>query len=287
MDNEVNDMDTNNELLSNVDAAWTGDEPLADQPVETPAPAPADQPGEPPADQPAGDGQDAQAPDAQGGQAQADQPELFTLRNREEVRQVTREEITALAQKGWDYDTVRQERDQLRQYRQEAGPALELVKSYAQRNHMSVPEYLDYCRKQELMSGGMSEQGAAERLTLEKERSDLDRQRSELDERQRQQDNQRRQAEEQAQARQRDIQAFYRAYPGVDPKTIPQAVWDAVREGQSLTNAYTMHENRRLQAELVAERQNKHNSAASPGSLGGEGADSKASLIAQYWDEAE
>lgn len=280
-------MDNSNELLSSVDAAWAGDEPLADQPVDTPAPAPADQPGEPTADQPSGDGQDAQAPDAQGEHATADQPELFTLRNREEVRQVTREELTALAQKGWDYDTVREERDQLRQYRQEADPALELVKSYAQRNHMSVPEYLDYCRRQELMAGGMSEQAAAERIGLDKERAELDRKQAEFDSFQQQQNAIRQKAEEAQQARQMDIQAFYQAYPGVDPKSIPQEVWSAVREGQSLTNAYTMHENRRLQAELAAERQNKHNSAASPGSLGGEGADSKASLIDQYWDEAE
>lgn len=57
--------------------------------------------------------------------AAADQPEeqksaeeLFTLKNRDETRQVTRQELIAMAQKGWDYDNVRQERDQLRQYRQ-------------------------------------------------------------------------------------------------------------------------------------------------------------------------
>ena len=63
---------------------------------------------------------------AQEGQAEpADQPELFTLKNRDETRQVTREELIAMAQKGWDYDNVRQERDQLRQYRQ----AMEQVKT--------------------------------------------------------------------------------------------------------------------------------------------------------------
>ena len=61
---------------------------------------------------------------AQEEQGQADQPELFTLKNRDEIRQVTREELIAMAQKGWDYDNVRQERDQLRQYRQ----AVEQVK---------------------------------------------------------------------------------------------------------------------------------------------------------------
>ena len=272
-------MDTNTELLNSVDEAWTEDGPLADQPVDTPAPAPADQPAE--------DGQDTPTPDIQGEQAQADQPELFILKNRDETRQVTREEVTALAQKGWDYDHVRAERDKLRQDWQTAEPALALVRSYAQRNGMTLEAYLDYCRRQELMAGGMSEQAATERIGLDKERAELDRKQAEFDSFQQQQNSIRQRAEEVQQARQRDIQAFYQAYPGVDPKAIPQEVWNAVREGQSLTNAYTMHENRRLQAELAAERQNRHNSAASPGSLGGEGADSKASLIAQYWDEAE
>lgn len=62
---------------------------------------------------------------AQEEQKTADQPELFTLKNRDETRQVTREELIAMAQKGWDYDNVRQERDQLRQYRQ----AMEQVKT--------------------------------------------------------------------------------------------------------------------------------------------------------------
>lgn len=52
------------------------------------------------------------------GEKQADAPELFTLKNRDETRQVNRQELIAMAQKGWDYDRVRQERDQLRQYRQ-------------------------------------------------------------------------------------------------------------------------------------------------------------------------
>lgn len=58
------------------------------------------------------------APEVEQGEKQADQPELFTLKNRDETRQVTRQELIAMAQKGWDYDHVRQERDQLRQYRQ-------------------------------------------------------------------------------------------------------------------------------------------------------------------------
>ena len=202
-------------------------------------------------------------------QEPADQPELFTVKNREETRQVTRDELISMAQKGWDYDKVRQERDQLRQYRQEADPALELVKSYAQRNNMSVSDYLDFCRKHELMASGMNQQEAEQKLRFEKERAELDRRQAELNAMQQQQDSAKQQAAQQAEARKRDIQAFYQAYPGVDPKSIPQEVWAAVQAGQTLTNAYTMHENKRLQAEIAAMKQNEKNRAASPGSLGG------------------
>lgn len=249
-------METMEMTQEQVDAAWDESEP-ADQPeqVEQPAPEP-----EQPADQPK---------EAPGGQAPADQPELFTIKNRDETRQVTRDELVSMAQKGWDYDHVREERDQLRQYRQEADPALELVKAYAHRNNMSVPDYLDFCRKHELMASGMTQQDAEQKLSFEKERADLDRRRAELEAFQQQQDSAKQQAAQQAEARKRDIQAFYQAYPGVDPKSIPQEVWAAVQAGQTLTNAYTMHENKRLQAELAAMKKNEQNKQQSPGSLSG------------------
>lgn len=254
-------MDENMEIIAvtdeQVDAAWD-DTDTADQPkeVEAPADEPENTPEQPKDDQ-------------DGGDKPADQPEMFTIKNRDETRSVTRDELISMAQKGWDYDHVRQERDQLRQYREQADPALELVKSYAQRNNMSVPDYLDFCRKHELMAGGMTQQDAEQKIRFEKERAELDRQQAELNSFRQQQDSMKQRAMEAQQERQRDIQSFYQAYPSVDPKTIPQDVWAAVQAGQTLTNAYTMYENKRLQAEIAAMKQNEKNKAKSPGSLGG------------------
>ena len=161
------------------------------------------------------------------------------------------------------------------------------MKSYAQRNGMSVGDYLDYCRKQELIATGMNEQDAAARVSMEKERADLARQRAEIQAYQDQQNSVLKHAQQQAQARKQDIEAFYQSYPGVDPKSIPPEVWGAVRRGDTLTNAYTRWENKRLQAELAAERQNKANRDKTPGSLGGDTADDNAGLISKYWDEAD
>lgn len=254
MDEHMETMEMSQEQ---VDAAWddgAADQPAAEQP-------PATEPETPP-DPPASEGKEEDP-------KPADQPETFTLKNRDEMRQVTKEELVSMAQKGWDYDKVREERDQLRRYRQEADPALELVKSYAQRNGMSVSDYLDFCRRQELMAGGMTQQAAEQKIGMEKERAELDRQKAEIQAAQREQDSMKQAAQQAAAARQKDIQDFYRAYPDVDPKTIPQEVWAQVQKGETLTNAYTRHENQRLQAEIAALKQNEKNKQQSTGSLGG------------------
>lgn len=269
-------MDENMEITQEmVDASW--DESDAPGTPEEEAPAPADQPAG--AENEGGEGRkpEEEAP-------KADQPELFTIKNRDEQRQVTREELVSMAQKGWDYDKVREERDQLRQYRSETDPAMELIRRYAQRSNMSVSDYLDYCRKQELMASGMTEKDAAQKVSFDKERAELDRQKQQLDAERQQADSMRRKAAEQAQARQRDIEAFYKAYPKVDPKSIPQEVWDAVKGGDTLTNAYTRHENQRLQAEISALKQNTKNKAQSPGSLGGN-VDKELDEIDRIWAE--
>jgi len=257
---------------ADMDAAWNEGE-FADVEV----PEAADPPAEQPADQPV-----EQTPAQE--QPKADQPELFTLKNRDETRQVTRNELVAMAQKGWDYDNLRQERDQLRQYRSEAEPALELVKSYAARNGMELGAYLDFCRKQELMAGGMSEADDSQKLGMEKERADRDRRQAEIRAKEEAQTSAVRAAQKQAEARQKDIETFFRVYPGVDPKSIPKEVWEAVQKGDTLTNAYTMHENRRLTAELAAERQNKANLAKTPGSLSGNSV-TEADEIDRIWAE--
>ena len=58
-----------------------------------------------------------------------------------------------------------------------------------------------------------------------------------------------------------DLIDFVREYPGLDAATIPQHVWQAVKQGDSLTRAYGRHElqqlrqqNQRLQHQLGLEQ---------------------------------
>ena len=260
-------MNTENEVMApdtfevELDSAWGEDEGGFDAP-ETPE-----------TEQETEDTTEVEnvAPEAEKVENTANQPERFTLKNKVlgETKEVTLEEMQAMAQKGWDYDRVQQERDQLRQYKKDAEPAYAAIKEYAKRAGFGedISKFLDALREQELRANGKTEAEAKNIVEQEKREASLVEREQAVAEKEKAQTSAA-EAERQAQeARNKDIQAFFRVYPNVDPKTIPTEVWEAVSKGDTLTNAYTMHENKRLMAELAAERQNKKNKASAPGSL--------------------
>lgn len=280
-----------------LDAAWDDEvevtpneqqdtEPEADQPTGQPAETPAED-AEKPQDEPA-----AEPTPGDGGVKEADQPSTFTLKHLDETRTVDRDEVVKLAQQGMDYDRVRTERDQLRTYRDGAEPALALVKAYAEKNGMSIPDYIDFARKQELMQTGMSEQTADVQISLEKRETDLKAREQAIAEREARENAQTADREKQeettrqnAEARRKEMTIFLQKYPGVDPrKDIPREVWDEVSQGVSLLTAYTDHRNKQLEAELAAERQNKANAQKSTGSMTTKGAGVQ-DEIDKWWNE--
>lgn len=190
-----------------------------------------------------------------------------------------------MAQKGWDYDTVRQERDQLRQYRQEADPALTLVRSYAQRNGLSVEQYIDLVRKQELIAQGINEQTADAQISVEKQQAALQAQAAEAEAARQRQKAAEERARQQSEARKQGMLDFLRAYPDVKPADVPKEVWERVAQGESLVSAYTMHRNRQLEAELAAERQNRQNQQNTTGPLNSPREGDTRSEIDKWWYE--
>lgn len=253
-----------------LDQAWDSDEDFVETtPAATGTQQPADQ-QEPPAEQ-----QEAPAVDQPAAEPVAG-PELFTIKNRDETRQVTREELVAMAQKGWDYDTVRQERDQLRQYRDENRQAVEFLTGIARKNGMDVKGYLEEIQKRELMQTGMSEAEASRELQMRQREEQVRKGQAEL-EAQRQKENAAQQQSSEKEGRIRsDVAGFLKAYPQVKPADIPKQVWDRVNQGETLVAAYAQHdaaqqkaEVDRLKAEVAALQQNKSNAQRTPGSLGG------------------
>ena len=175
---------------------------------------------------------------------------MFDLKYNKETKQYTRQQVTELAQKGLNYDHVTEQRDRLQQevadltkFRDENSAILDTLRAAAEASGKSVPEYLTSIRTNLLVAQGISPETARERILREDAEHRLHSQQkaeeaaasSRRDAEQRQKD---------------DIARFQKKYKDVDPKTIPQEVWEAVRGGELLTDAYGDYQRRELERQL-------------------------------------
>lgn len=175
---------------------------------------------------------------------------MFDLKYNKETKQYTRQQVTELAQKGLNYDHVTEQRDRLQQeiadltkFRDENSAILDTLRAAAEASGKSVPEYLTAIRTNLLVAQGISPETARERILREDAEQRLHSQQK---------------AEEAAASRKRDaeqrqkddIARFQKKYKDVDPKTIPQEVWEAVRSGELLTDAYGDYQRRELERQL-------------------------------------
>ena len=206
-------------------------------------------------------------------QQEEPQEELYDLTDDAgTTRQVKRDELTQLAQRGMQYDRMsmqmsglKQERDELAQYRQTNDSTLTEIKQLADMAGVDVPTYLTALQENILVSKGMEREQA--KLWVQRQREQARKQAAAEDQRRQQQDAVR-------QRQEADIQEFVSRYQSVDPKTIPQSVWDAVRKGDTLVNAYSRYEvqqlreeNQRLQQKLATKEQNANNRSNVVGSV--------------------
>lgn len=175
---------------------------------------------------------------------------MFDLKYNKETKKYTRQQVTELAQKGLNYDHVTEQRDRLQQeiadltkFRDENSAILDTLRAAAEASGKSVTEYLTSIRTNLLVAQGISPETARERILREDAEQRLHSQQkaeeaaasSKRDAEQRQKD---------------DIARFQKKYKDVDPKTIPQEVWEAVRGGELLTDAYGDYQRRELERQL-------------------------------------
>ena len=175
---------------------------------------------------------------------------MFDLKYNKEIKKYTRQQVTELAQKGLNYDHVTEQRDRLQQeiadltkFRDENSAILDTLRAAAEASGKSVPEYLTSIRTNLLVAQGISPETARERILREdaeqrlhsKQKAEEAAASSKRDAEQRQKD---------------DIARFQKKYKDVDPKTIPQEVWEAVRGGELLTDAYGDYQRRELERRL-------------------------------------
>ena len=175
---------------------------------------------------------------------------MFDLKYNKETKQYTRQQVTELAQKGLNYDRVTEQRDRLQQeiadltkFRDENSAILDTLRAAAEASGKSVQEYLTSIRTNLLIAQGISPETARERILREDAEQRLhSQQKAEEAEANRKRDAEQRQKD--------DIARFQKKYKDVDPKTIPQEVWEAVRGGELLTDAYGDYQRRELERQL-------------------------------------
>lgn len=202
-------------------------------------------------------------------QQEAEEP-MFDLKYNKETKQYTRKQVTELAQKGLNYDHVTEQRDRLQQenselvkFRDENSGTVEMLKAAAEAAGKNLPEFLTAIRTNMLVSQGVSLDVAKERILREDAERRLlasaaeENRKSKAEERQRE-----------------DIRRFQEKFKDVDPKTIPQEVWQAVGKGELLVDAYSDYQRRDLERQLreaneklAARTKNESNKQKSLGSL--------------------
>lgn len=196
--------------------------------------------------------------------------ETFTLKVNKEEKTYSREEMIALAQKGADYDRVKEQLSQSREEvttlqgkAQEQTAAMEVLDELAKDAGMELPDLLKSLRVGMLKKQGLSEDAANERLA----RMDVEKENASLKAAANTQ-------ESSADRAKREIAEFRKAYPEVElTKEVLDKLSADVQGGMPLLTAYQKYEGAQkdaqiaeLQRQLAAEKQNKANAVASPGS---------------------
>ena len=161
----------------------------------------------------------------------------FTLKHLDDVKEVDEEEIIPLAQKGLDYDRIRKRSEEYEGFLKEIAGG------------RTIDELIDSVRAAKISKElGIDTATAMERVKLDKEKRTIE---SEKELRSAA-ENEKMQKQKAEEARKQDFLAFAKEYPGVQAQDIPKEVWERVRGGEKLTDAYAKHELGQLRERVKA-----------------------------------
>lgn len=240
---------------------------------------------------PAVDGESETEGESKGNEGSPDQGESFVLKHLGEEKAVGRDEVVALAQKGMDYDRIREKWDgvkddvtRLRMYEDFLG---ELAKARGGTGDIKdeIASLIDETRIRTMMARAEAEgkelSPAAAAAQAVKIRTEFVSAGTAID------------PEEARQEKSlRETERFMQEYPEVPATDIPKEVWDKVNQnGGDLVAAYMQYENRNLKAELKAlkkdleeMKQQKKNKQRSTGSAKSSGSAAKRDAFDEGWD---
>lgn len=258
--------------------------------------AEADQPEE--ADAQDTEGEDESKPDTEAAEATVDQPEQTNVEDGEtyhlkwlgEQKDVTREELIQLGQKGMDYDRVRGKLDEataknaelekqqetLVQFRTENAEALQELRDFMDEYGLENPaDVFDAMRIGRMTQQGVNREVAAAKVAQGRAERRLERQTKQATEKS--------DADKLKEKAAADLKAFSSEHPDVDLNELLPKLSEELSKTHDLEKAYVNYERKRLEAELKAaqdalkaERQNKSNAARSAGSQANTGGSEEA-----------
>ena len=184
-------------------------------------------------------------------------------------KQLTEAEARELAQKGMNYDRIKQRYDELAnseeltlldQLAKEAGVSnrTEFVKTLAQYSqHNAVNQYVEQLKQQHPDTDESVLRELAE---------------TKLRQQQKEQEEQRLNTQQQAEKQQKEAfaaqyNAFITEYPNVDPAKLPDEVIQSMAAGETMLSAYRVYELKQLRAEKAAAEANQKNKNKALGSV--------------------
>lgn len=225
---------------------------------------------------------------------EADQ--LFELKHLDETRTVGREEVIALAQKGLDYDRIREKydaaKDSIQWYEQNAD-SVKWLEDIAKKQNMTFEQLVDSTRAQIMANETRQSLSVCQGIVAnERKAAQLEAQRKAMEAKSSEES-----TKSAAKAKmEADIQDFIKAYPeqARDPEKLPKEVWDAVHGGETLVSAYRAYENKQLKAQLEQQKadadrraQEEKNKARSTGSQSTAGKRSEMDAFDAAWYDGD
>ena len=188
-------------------------------------------------------------------QAKEESPATFKVKYMGQEMEMTADQLVVNAQKGMDYDRIRQERDALKN-----APELQILDQYAKENGMTRQQLVEYLRKQRdaqevqaQVQRGVPEEVAKQ--VMELRRKEAEREEKEA-------------REQAANAERQRYAEFIREYPEV--RDFPAEVKAAIEGGDTPLNAYRAWENRQLKLKIAAMEQAKKNAGKAVGPVTGD-----------------
>ena len=201
----------------------------------------------------------------------------FTLKHLDEVREVSRDEVIALAQKGMDYDRkTKNLSEQIEEY--EA-----FLKELAEPVGLDIEQLMDSTRAR-LFKAKEAKEGREISDTdalLKVQRDRASRQKQKKIEAETTAQQQKEAAEKERNAM---LTRFVEIYPEVKATDIPQSVWAEVNKTGNLVEAFALHENKQLRDKIAVLEQNTKNAARSTGSRKSAGASKPKDPFDDIWD---